>query len=225
MRIATLEDHRRAVELVQQEFDREWLEASSSHGNHPVPKRWKELSEALARHERGFSFGIAEPILLCTRFAEDLRLAIALAGYTDAIRPRLKKVDEFSKVEYEISVAAACVRSGFTPEFIVPTGDKRTADLLLRWAGTNIHAECTRRDPYIPAEAAEEPMTTLLDSVRSRSLAGLEVTVVVLSALDAKDVPKILSDVEQIEQDSTSGGRRRAGYGVYVQNLPAGTCQ
>lgn len=222
MRIAGLTDHQAGVKLIEEEFELEWLQEQAAQDKdvHPIAKQWKETRAALNEYTQTGTFNISGQILSLTSFAEDLRLARSLANYKSVIFPRLKG-SEFTKVQYEIYVSALCVRAKFPTQFIAPSQNGRTADLLLDWDGTHIHVECTRRDPYIPlAPDYQGPTTTLLDAVRSQNLAGLEVIVIVLSALENKDILAIVRDIHQIDQNAGSYSLRRPGYGVYVQKLP-----
>ena len=130
------------------------------------------------------------------------------------------KGNEFAKIQYEIYTSALCVRAGFQTQFITPSTN-RTSDVLLDWEGTHIHVECTQRDPYIPlAPDYQGPTKTLLDAVRDQNLAGLEVIIIILSGLEDRDVPAIISDFRQIDSKTDGDLLRRPRYGIYVQKLP-----
>ena len=122
-------------------------------------------------------------------------------------------------------MAALWVRIGLSPSFVA-TSDEKTPGMVLHWKDTTVHVECTQRDPYVPLPRdrhAEGPTTRLLNSLRSRQLAGLEVIVIALSSLEDADVPAILADVQRVERDTTGSLGRRTPYGVYVRKLPPPT--
>jgi hypothetical protein len=218
MRIADLSDHRHAIALIEAEFGVHWLHDDTSDG-HPVKERWRQASAALDAYDTTGKFEVTEDILVLTRFAEELEIAKGCLNYDRAIKPRLR-ADEFAKVEYEVYVSALCVNAGYSTEFI-PTAETRTADLRLRRENSELHVECTRKDPYIPIQRdGDGPTVALLDSLRNRRLAGLEVIVIILSELRDSDIPAILNDIKQIENDADRYLLRRTRYGVYVRKLP-----
>jgi len=232
---ATLEDYLTGVAVIEEEFGLGWLQKKariatqpSHRGWHPVPKDWKDVKAALEGFE---STGILQPsqaLIGLTSFGYDIRLARPVPNYDIAIRPRLKKSREFPKVQYEVYVAALCVRSGYNAEFIPPstTAGEKSPDLKVLTEGCEVYVECVRKEAYRPQSSIQDGVWKSLWQRMSATLDGLgashEVIVIALGALKEESFPAILHVVKQHILASREGiwVIREVGCGLAIRRMP-----
>jgi uncharacterized protein (DUF1330 family) len=200
---AKIEDYRAAVKVIEEEFGLRWLRKKvktakkrGHWGLHPVPKEWKETKEALEEYTSTGFAPIRQSLIALASFAYNLRQVRPLPNYSIAIRPRLRKANEFPKVQYEVYLGALGLRSGHRVEFIVPSTTHRTADLKLLSQNLEVFVECKRKDDYLQSQDigsgdAWHSLKEGLLGLRQRFASGYEITVIVPGVLEKKSVPAI----------------------------------
>jgi hypothetical protein len=80
--------------------------------------------------------------------------------------------------------------------------------------------ECTQRDPYKPLAKAEGPAKVLIDGVKDHDHAGREIIIIVLGAIGEEIIPRIVSDLSQLDRSRDDYIHHGQGYGIYVHPLP-----
>ncbi len=194
-----------AVTKIEDAFGLEWLKNNSAGTasypfGHPICREW-QVAKSISDGTSGMDRQLNEVALSLMRFAQELNLVDRLPNYDSAIRLRLLDPQIFSKVRYEINVAALYACCGYLVEFVQPSQypNVKTADLKLMVKGQLIFIECTQKDSYNPQPPDGQLIGKLRDAIMDlqRELkSSYEILVIVLGIIDPKDVEKILKETK-----------------------------
>lgn len=209
---------RAAIERIEAEFGREWLQWNSGlmprrgqkspTKNHPIATAWAVARNNLAALAEGKATESDPPedvegILV--ELARDLLVVRGVPHFETCVA-RLRDKD-FEKAQYELHIAAVYKRDGRDVEFVSRAKGKRTADLKVLHDGQEVLVECTRKDSYQPGSANDKQMRVELQD-RLLALQGevsmsREVTAIVVGALSSRSASDILDEARR----ALSGGR------------------
>ena len=202
-----------ALNVIEEEFGRRWLEAQKKRDSprtNPVRRTWRK-TVAFVGDGSPDGTPINDPnVADLVKFGIELSYARALPHYSEAIPLRLKG-DELEKVKYEAYVGHIIARRAVGGEFIPCSSEPgvRTADLLLRTESEPIHIECKRKERYVTGPGAADPQYRSLasDVVKAIREAGgsFEICCFIPGGLEEGWHEQIVTDVKSLLKAGRTG--------------------